>query len=72
MNSIMHHRQLGTATARQGTGPADEPQAKPDPRTLKVCCGNSIAPRMAELRQPGGQTIFVTVWQCPVCKRVMY
>jgi hypothetical protein len=38
---------------------------------LRVCCGNFIVPRLAELADPVGQTLFVTVWHCPRCGRLI-
>ncbi len=63
---------LGTGAAMQEPGNGVEPQADLDPRLLRVCCGNRIAPRLAEIRQPGERTLFVTVWQCPNCNRVTF
>lgn len=72
MNSFQIHEKSSTGAAATETRRTFEPQADLDPRALRVCCGNSVAPRLAELRQPGEQTLFVTVWQCPKCKRVTY
>jgi hypothetical protein len=66
------HENLSTGTASQETGPGVEPLAELDPRALRVCCGSSVAPRLAEIRQPGEPTLFVTVWRCPKCHRVTY
>ena len=63
---------LGTGAAIQETSRGVEPQADLDPRLLRVCCGNRIAPRLAEIRQPGERTLFVTVWQCPTCNRITF
>ncbi len=63
---------LGTDAGIQQTGCGVEPQANLDPRLLRVCCGNPIAPRLAEIRRPGKRTLFVTVWQCPNCNRVTF
>jgi len=70
MNSF--HENPSTGTASKETGPGAETQANLDPRALLVCCGSSIAPRLAEIRRLGEPTLFVTVWQCPECKRVAY
>ncbi len=61
---------IGTDAGIQQTGHGAELQADLDPRLLRVCCGNRIAPRLAEMRRPGGRTLFVTVWQCPNCNRI--
>ncbi len=61
---------IGTDAGIQQTGRGVEPQAELDPRLLRVCCGHPIAPRLAEIRRPGGRILFVTVWQCPICNRV--
>ncbi len=60
----------GTGAAMQKPGRGVEPQAELDPRLLRVCCGHPIAPRLAEIRRPGKRTLFVTVWQCPICNRI--
>ncbi len=60
----------GTSPAAQEAGQGAELQAELDPRLLRVCCGNRIAPRLAEMRRPGKRTLFVTVWQCPICNRI--
>jgi hypothetical protein len=70
MNSFQEQSNISTVPAE--TNPGAEPQANLDPRALRVCCGSSVAPRLAEIRQPGEQTLFVTVWQCPTCKRVTH
>ncbi len=62
----------GRGAAMQEPGRAVEPQVDLDPRLLRVCCGNRIAPRLAEIRRPGGRMLFVTVWQCPNCNRVTF
>ncbi len=62
----------GRGAAMQDTGRAVEPQADLDPRLLRVCCGNRIAPRLAEIRRLGERVLFVTVWQCPHCNRVTF
>jgi hypothetical protein len=66
------HDQSNILTVPPETSLGVEPQANLDPRALRVCCGTSITPRLAEIRQSGEQTLFVTVWQCPKCKRVTY
>ncbi len=63
---------LGKGASMQDTGRAVEHQVDLDPRLLRVCCGNRIAPRLAEIRRPGERTLFVTVWQCPICNRVTF
>jgi len=60
------------AAALQQTGRSVAPQADLDPRLIRICCGNVIAPRLAEIRQPGEPTLFVSVWRCPKCKRITY
>ncbi len=67
-----YQEKLGTDAGIQQTGRAVEPQADLDPRLLRVCCGNRIAPRLAEMRRPGGRMLFVTVWQCPICNRITF
>ncbi len=62
---------IGTDAGIQQTGGV-EPQAELDPRLLRVCCGHSIAPRLAEIRRLGERVLFVTVWQCPNCNRVTF
>ncbi len=62
----------GTSPATWEVGPTVEPQADLDPRLLRDCCGNRIAPRLVEIRQSGERTLFVTVWQCPICNRVTF
>ncbi|MCL4522687.1 MAG: hypothetical protein M1453_01380 [Acidobacteria bacterium] len=61
------------------TNPAVQPTARGaesvndlDPRLLRVCCGNRIAPQLAEIRRPDEAVVFVTVWPCPHCKRITY
>ncbi|HXH85957.1 MAG TPA: hypothetical protein VNI35_03980 [Nitrospira sp.] len=49
---------------------ADEPQADLDPRLLRICCGNRIAPQLAEIRRPDEPALFVSVWLCPKCGKV--
>ncbi len=63
---------IGTDAAIQEPGHGVEPQADLDPRLLRVCCGHSIAPRLAEMRRPGERILFVSVWQCPNCNRVTF
>ncbi len=41
-----------------------------DPRAIRVCCGHPIEPRLAEIRNLSGSTLFVSVWRCPFCDRV--
>jgi len=36
------------------------------------CCGKLMEPRLARAHDRLGQTLFVAVWQCPVCGRVTY
>ena len=38
--------------------------------TPPACCGRPTVPRLARAHDRLGQTLFVTVWQCPVCGRV--
>jgi hypothetical protein len=40
-----------------------------DPRAIRVCCGQAIEPRLAEIRDHSGATLFVSVWRCPYCDR---
>jgi len=40
-----------------------------DPRAIRVCCGRAIEPRLAEIRDHSGPTVFVSVWRCPYCGR---
>jgi len=68
MNSSNERSSTGAAATE--TSRTAEPQADLDPRALRVCCGSSIAPRLAGIRQPGEPTLFVTVWQCPKCRRI--
>ncbi len=63
---------IGTCPAAQEAGHGAEPQVDLDPRLLRVCCGHPIAPRLAEIRQPGERILFVTVWHCPNCNRVTF
>ncbi len=67
-----HQEKLGTDAGIQQTGQGVEPQAELDPRLLRVCCDRPIAPRLAEIRRPEKRTLFVTVWQCPICNRVTF
>ncbi len=68
MNSLHEQSNVGTVPLENSLGV--EPQANLDPRALRVCCGSSVAPRLAEIRQPGEPTLFVTVWPCPKCNRI--
>ncbi len=67
-----YEEKIGADAGIQQTGRAVEPQAELDPRLLRLCCGNWIAPRLAEIRRPGERVLFVTVWQCPKCNRVTF
>ncbi len=40
-----------------------------DPRAIRVCCGHAIEPHLAEMRDPSGPSLFVSVWRCPYCGR---
>lgn len=40
-----------------------------DPRTVRACCGQRIAPHLAEMRDDSGSSFFVSVWRCPRCGR---
>jgi hypothetical protein len=41
-----------------------------DPRVARVCCGRTIEPYLAEIRDYSGPSLFVSVWRCPHCGRV--
>ncbi len=41
-----------------------------DPRVTQVCCGHTIEPYLAEIREYSGPSLFVSVWRCPHCGRV--
>ena len=41
-----------------------------DPGVTRVCCGNLIEPRLAEIRCPNDPTLFIAVWRCPICGRI--
>ena len=38
-----------------------------DARAMRVCCGHAIEPYVAEMRDPSGPSLFVSVWRCPRC-----
>lgn len=40
-----------------------------DPRAIRVCCGHTIEPYLAEMQDPSGSSLFVSVWGCPHCGR---
>jgi len=46
-----------------------EKQIRVDPRAMRACCGYAIEPRLAELRDPSGRIVFVSVWRCAYCGR---
>ena len=41
-----------------------------DPDLTRICCGSTIEPQLARLRERLGETLFVTVWRCPRCGRL--
>ena len=63
---------VGTHAGTQQAGSKAQPQANLDPRLLRTCCGNRIAPQLAEIHRPGESVLFVSVWPCPHCKRVTF
>ncbi len=40
-----------------------------DPRAVRLCCGRDVQPRLAEIRDSDGASLFVSVWWCPRCDR---
>ena len=48
------------------------PHACRERDTPPACCGHPMEPRLARAHDRLGQTLFVTVWQCPVCGRVAH
>ncbi len=40
-----------------------------DPRTARFCCGHVVEPHLAEIRDPSGPSLFVSVWRCAYCGR---
>ncbi|MFQ5737727.1 MAG: hypothetical protein ACE5JX_01840 [Acidobacteriota bacterium] len=38
----------------------------------RICCGSLIEPRLAEIRDRFGQTLFAAVCRCPTCGQVTY
>ena len=40
-----------------------------DPRVARICCGHTVEPRLAEILDPSGPSLFVPVWRCPYCRR---
>lgn len=49
---------------------AADPRSDFDSALLRLCCGNLVAPRLAEIRRPEGRTVFVAAWYCPTCNRI--
>jgi hypothetical protein len=52
--------------------PSSMPELNLDVRTTRVCCGKTIEPRLAEIRDDSGSLLFVTVWHCPSCRKVTH
>jgi hypothetical protein len=46
-------------------------QARHAPGEDPVCCGRPMESRLARAHDRSGQTLFVAVWQCPACGRVI-
>jgi hypothetical protein len=38
----------------------------------QVCCGRPMESRLARAHDRLGQTLFVAVWHCSVCERVVF
>lgn len=36
-----------------------------------ICCGKPMEDRLAQARDRLGQLLFVAIWRCPTCKRVI-
>jgi len=36
------------------------------------CCGQAMEPRLVHARNRFGETIFVAVWRCLVCNRIIH
>jgi hypothetical protein len=37
---------------------------------VRFCCGNSMLPRMVEIKSQWGDGYFLTIWRCRVCRRI--
>ena len=47
------------------------PEIQPRSETTRTCCGRTIEPQLAEIRDKSGENrYYTTVWLCPVCRKV--
>ena len=57
--------------ARESSRESDRRQPRRDPNAPAICCGKPMESRLARAHDRSGQTLFVAVWHCPVCERVV-
>jgi len=43
-----------------------------DPILTRVCCGQPVEPRLAEIRSGSCPSYFAAVWRCPRCGRATF
>ena len=60
--------QRGERESGRGNGRG---RTRSDPNTPRTCCGKPMESRLARAHDRSGQTLFVAVWHCPVCERVV-
>jgi hypothetical protein len=63
--------QLAVDVSDISRGGREEPEVRPDTGLTRVCCGTMIRPRLAEIPDQFGQTLFVAVWPCTRCGRLI-
>lgn len=46
--------------------------ASPNRPPSLVCCGVVMEPELVQARDREGRQLYVTVWRCPRCQRILY
>ena len=46
------------------------PEIHADPKSTKTCCGATLEPFLASAQNKSGNTVYVTAYECPRCKKI--
>lgn len=64
--------QIVSPAEQGGPGIGTGPMARSARGDTPACCGQAMEPELAEARTHSGQKLFITVWRCPRCRRVLH
>jgi hypothetical protein len=65
--------QYGNSNVGSRTSPPDPvtlPKVSADPKYTKTCCEATLEPFLASAKNKNGDTVYVTAYECPKCKKI--